>query len=187
MLFFSPPFMWKVLYTTILLTFFNQSLVLLFLIPILLTRFYSSKLHIAFLTIFLLNIYSYWINFLLPFLSSGYSSLFFSDNFIEINQSLLSCDGFFIDQSLIYCDSKDICFSSWDTIYESNTSSLGVFLLLFNQQNFYNCFALVDSWVTPYIFIETNLLNNLSNIWFYMIIIILINQVFFFWENKYNF
>ena len=187
MLFFLSPFMWKVLYTTILLIFLNQSLILLLLIPLLLTSLYSSKLHIAFLTIFWLNLYSYWINFLLPFLSSGYSNLFFSESFIEINQLLLSCDGVFIDQSLIYCDNKNTFLSSWDTTYDSNTSSLGVFLLLFNQQNFYNCFALVEGWVTPYIFIETNLLNNLSNIWFYTIILVLINQVFFFWEKNYNF
>jgi len=138
MLFFLSPFMWKVLYTTILLIFLNQSLILLLLIPLLLTSLYSSKLHIAFLTIFWLNLYSYWINFLLPFLSSGYSNLFFSESFIEINQLLLSCDGVFIDQSLIYCDNKNTFLSSWDTTYDSNTSSLGVFLLLFNQQNVQN-------------------------------------------------
>jgi hypothetical protein len=102
---------------------------------------------------------------------------------LSFKQITFTCDYLFIEKSQLYSISSLKQFSFWNTYFKTNSCTLSSFLLYYDYSTFFNHYLVLNNWINTILYIETNLLNNLTEVFTLFPLLILLK--FFF--HKYLF
>ena len=139
-----------------------------------------SQLHLLLITFLIVNIYSYSLTFIYWILSNNFGGIINNDYIMFRSYNTYHCNSYLIENSSSYTSNSSINITSWNVFYYFNSNSLNTFILVTDTTNFYNYYNLLENYSFLNLFIETNLLNNLIEIFVffttYLIFILLIRK-----------
>ncbi len=139
-----------------------------------------SQLHLLLITFLIVNIYSYSLTFIYWILNNNFDGIINNGCIMFRSYNTYHCNSYLIENSSSYTSNSNINITSWNVFYYFNSNSLNTFILVTDTTNFYNYYNLLENYSFLNLFIETNLLNNLIEIFVffttYLIFILLIRK-----------
>ncbi len=165
------------------LSFNLYSVILLVPCFIILNKSNLTILHLYILIFTTINLNSQWVNFIQWSNLNIYESLIQNSLLLSFKQITFTCDYLFIEKSQLYSISSLKQFSFWNTYFKTNSCTLSSFLLYYDYSTFFNHYLVLNNWINTILYIETNLLNNLTEVFTLFPLLILLK--FFF--HKYLF
>ena len=172
------------LFTVIFTSFFLTNFYSLILLQSFSLKTKVKLIHTSLIIFFIVNLLTYYTNFILWSLYTPLESFFLQGFLIESSLFSYSCDYMFIEKTDLYKSVLDNWFTSWNFYLYSNTPIGNTFLLLFSNNDFNNFYKLFSFMETSYIFIENHYSPYLSTI-FLILIIYLLKSIFFSFYNKF--
>jgi len=152
-------------YLTVFLLGFNSfSYILTLLTSVKRSNTLISQLHLIIITFLVVNIYSYSLTFIYWIITGNCDDIYSSNYTMFQLYNTWHCNSSIVEISASYTSNTTFNVTSWNVFYHYNSNSLNNFLLLVDALNFYNYYNLLDNYHFINLFIETNMLNNLIEI-----------------------
>ena len=134
-----------------------------------------NAIHLALILFIISDVNSYLINFIQWYNLNFYISFTQHYTLLNFKQIVFICDTIFIEKSQVYTNTFFNHFNSWNTYFKFNACTLSSFLLYYDSSTFFNHFSILNNWTNTLLYIETNLINNLINNFFYFLFFIFFN------------
>ncbi len=143
-----------------------------------LTFNYVNGLHSLLILLIVSNLFTYNTQFLSWNTLMDWGVLIFDTQLIDKHNDVYICGNYFIDKITVSQTSLSTILNTWSVFYLNNSLTLNNFSLIFNSKSFVNIYYLANNWQTSTLFIETNYLNNMLEILFWITLTIFNRWVF---------
>ena len=171
------------IYSYILIILYSNSLTTFLIILLTLRLRLVSILHLSLITLIIINIMSYNLQFIYWYTYNESEGTLFNLKVFSKLYDIHTCNNFFIEQVNFSSISSTNNFNTWNIFYDSNSINLNSFNLVFNNSTFVNFYNLSSNWLNSILLIETNYLNNLlETIYIFFCLyysLVLVNNNFF--------
>ena len=156
----------------------TNSLSFIIIVMLTLTFNYINGVHLLLTLLIVSNLFTYNTQFLSWNTLTDWGVLIFDAQLIDKHNDVYICGNYFIDKITVSQTSLSTILNTWSVFYLNNSLTLNNFSLIFNSKSFVNIYYLANNWQTSTLFIETNYLNNMLEILFWITLTILNRWVF---------